>query len=392
MHHNTSAVSLNSGSYGGPRRIGAHHPARHSYPSANGVLPTPDPTIGSVISDEDVARQLMALGDPSNFGSLRASTSTIDDTLSGKAEVASSAGGSDGSEVDDRELPERAGHSDYESEEEYEDRNDASFKGESDGFLPDGAHKGHGSITSAHDGHASLASIKANKPAKPRVNTQPKKKTSGSSSHKGSNAAPMSPTSLPPHSRKPSISHQPLAADEEDLSSKPRCQRCRKSKKGCDRQRPCGRCRDAGIGADGCISEDEGNGRKGRYGRHMGVTVKKFEHEGPLPATPSSTSHMQAAPIQQAAVVGGHHGHSHSHSGHGHAMPANKLGPIAMSPPQHHHHQQAPYPHSHVQQWQQPQHHAQPMHMHPYHQMFPPAGAMAAPNFLPDKKGQKRKR
>lgn len=64
-------------------------------------------------------------------------------------------------------------------------------------------------------------------------------------------------------------------ADEEDLSSKPRCQRCRKSKKGCDRQRPCQRCKDAGIGIEGCISEDEGNGRKGRFGRHMGVSVKK---------------------------------------------------------------------------------------------------------------------
>jgi len=66
-----------------------------------------------------------------------------------------------------------------------------------------------------------------------------------------------------------------LNIDEDDLSSKPRCQRCRKSKKGCDRQRPCQRCKDAGIGIEGCVSEDEGNGRKGRYGRHMGVIVKK---------------------------------------------------------------------------------------------------------------------
>ncbi|MBS4487095.1 hypothetical protein, partial [Cronobacter sakazakii] len=51
----------------------------------------------------------------------------------------------------------------------------------------------------------------------------------------------------------------------------------RKSKKGCDRQRPCQRCKDAGIGIEGCVSEDEGNGRKGRFGRHMGVAVKKGE-------------------------------------------------------------------------------------------------------------------
>ncbi|KAI6893930.1 hypothetical protein KC334_g12476 [Hortaea werneckii] len=93
---------------------------------------------------------------------------------------------------------------------------------------------------------------------------------------------PMSPSSLPAQSRKGSLAsastinfQHPLGLDEEDLSSKPRCQRCRKSKKGCDRQRPCGRCRDAGIGVEGCISEDEGNGRKGRYGRHMGVPIKR---------------------------------------------------------------------------------------------------------------------
>ncbi|KAK5028117.1 hypothetical protein LTR16_012181, partial [Cryomyces antarcticus] len=39
------------------------------------------------------------------------------------------------------------------------------------------------------------------------------------------------------------------------------------------------RCKDAGIGVEGCVSEDEGNGRRGRYGRHMGVPVKKGEGE-----------------------------------------------------------------------------------------------------------------
>jgi hypothetical protein len=93
---------------------------------------------------------------------------------------------------------------------------------------------------------------------------------------------PILPASTPSQSRKASsastlnFQHQ-LAADEEDLSSKPRCRRCRKSKKGCDRQRPCQRCKDAGIGIEGCISEEEENGRKGRYGRHMGVPVKKTE-------------------------------------------------------------------------------------------------------------------
>ena len=111
--------------------------------------------------------------------------------------------------------------------------------------------------------------------------------------------APLSPSS----SRKVSggsvnFQHQ-LGADEEDLSTKPRCQRCRKSKKGCDRQRPCGRCKDAGIGMEGCVSEDEGNGRKGRYGRHMGVPVKKSSIDGeddeqfefpPMPGTPLASA------------------------------------------------------------------------------------------------------
>ncbi|KAF8445272.1 hypothetical protein BGX38DRAFT_1143475 [Terfezia claveryi] len=57
------------------------------------------------------------------------------------------------------------------------------------------------------------------------------------------------------------------APQEEDIEKpKPRCQRCRKSKKGCDRQRPCQRCKDAGIGIDGCISEDESGTRRGRAG------------------------------------------------------------------------------------------------------------------------------
>jgi hypothetical protein len=157
-----------------------------------------------------------------------------------------------------------------ESSDDYEDNRDGSFKGESDEMVPD-EHNNHrvqmGMVK------ARSVSSKSGKPAKPRANSKSKAKANGSSK------PPMSPTSLPTQSRKTSnaslnFQHQ-LGVDEEDLSSKPRCQRCRKSKKGCDRQRPCQRCKDAGISADGCVSEDEGNGRKGRYGRHMGVSVKK---------------------------------------------------------------------------------------------------------------------
>jgi hypothetical protein len=114
-------------------------------------------------------------------------------------------------------------------------------------------------------------------------------------------AKPISPTSMPSQSRKTSnasalnFQHQ-LGTDEEDLSSKPRCQRCRKSKKGCDRQRPCQRCKDAGLSADQCVSEDEGNGRKGRYGRHMGVSVKKDEVGDPGFLPPSLMAGGQGSP------------------------------------------------------------------------------------------------
>lgn len=249
----------------------------------NGTMPTPDPTVGSAISDEDVALQLMRLGDPTAFSHGRTSTSTVDDALSGKAELASSGEESEDDEDEDTsgrpavprfndpgpqrkkkrtnaELP-----SDGTSGEDYEDHRDATF--DANGMRRS---SGKPSYKSASNKPRSLSMGKPKKPA--------------SLGHPA-NKVPMSPSSLPAQSRKGSIAstinfQHPLNADEEDLSSKPRCQRCRKSKKGCDRQRPCGRCKDAGIGADGCISEDEGNGRKGRYGRHMGVPIKKAGEEG----------------------------------------------------------------------------------------------------------------
>lgn len=46
-------------------------------------------------------------------------------------------------------------------------------------------------------------------------------------------------------------------AERDDLSSRmSRCRSCIQSKKGCDRQRPCGRCKAAGIGREGCIGEE----------------------------------------------------------------------------------------------------------------------------------------
>ncbi|KAL5119870.1 hypothetical protein ACEQ8H_002231 [Pleosporales sp. CAS-2024a] len=265
------------------RGSGQYGQYRHS--GSNGVVPTPEHAhlaSVSVISDEDVARQLMRLGDASNFSTHgRTSTSTLDDAFSGKADAPSSSEDSDDGSDDGGELPPlpysmarlnhvAGGEYSGESSDDYDDNRDGSFKGESDEMAPDEhSHRIQAGLVKVR----SSVSSKSSKPAKARTQLKSKTKTNGTSK------PPMSPTSLPTQSRKTSsasinFQHQ-LGADEEDLSSKPRCQRCRKSKKGCDRQRPCQRCKDAGIGADGCVSEDEGNGRKGRYGRHMGVSVKK---------------------------------------------------------------------------------------------------------------------
>lgn len=257
--------------------VGASHPGRNGY-GGTGILPTPDPTVASCISDEDVARTLIALGDLSNYSHGRTSNSTVDDTFSGAADAASSTGAtSDSDEYSESEggLPKHRKYLD-EADDDYE--NEALIKNEFDEF--DGPPKTKKIKTKMHDGpnaHWKVPSIglKSSKSGKVRSNTLPK--SAKTSSHPGLVKTSTAPA-VPGQARKSSVGSStgpPATAEEEDLSSKPRCQRCRKSKKGCDRQRPCGRCKDAGIGIEGCISEDEGNGRKGRYGRHMGVPVKK---------------------------------------------------------------------------------------------------------------------
>ena len=273
------------------------------------ILPTPDPTVGSVISDEDVALQLMRLGEASNFSTHgRTSTSTVDDTLSGKAELASSIEGSDEETDLERKIKPphiisrsrssvhgdartnptvSSGRRDELRYREINDEWDKNFKGNSEEMLQnilDGPSSTRG--RGMEQNFDNLGSSK--KPQIPKRKNSAKsgksRASTGKVQQKGVTTpqVPQSPN-VSVHSRKPSISsmtaQSPMRPDEEDLSSKPRCQRCRKSKKGCDRQRPCQRCKDAGIGIDGCVSEDEGNGRKGRYGRHMGVPVKKSSTE-----------------------------------------------------------------------------------------------------------------
>ncbi|KAJ4250528.1 hypothetical protein NW762_011782 [Fusarium torreyae] len=291
--------------------------------SAMGILPTPDPTVGSCMSEEDkdVAIQLMRLGDMSNISHGRTSASTLDDTFSGRADIASSTGAtSDGESESEPELPPArrqkldvsgAATKIYQTTEAHfmpppesveVSGDDADYEdGADDSLLSNGKskpvktnkapskHKSSGSVSKS-------SSVKAPKVARPSNGTKAKKLPPVPS-------GPMSPASMPP-SRKQSVAstgQTPLAPgedDQPDLSTKPRCQRCRKSKKGCDRQRPCGRCRDAGLSADQCISEDEGNGRKGRYGRHMGVPIKKDE----IPAVVQPAL-LPAAPIAAATMT-----------------------------------------------------------------------------------------
>jgi len=278
-----------------------------------GMMPTPDPTVGSCMSEEDkdVAIQLMRLGEMSNISHGRTSASTLDDTFSGRADATSSTGATSdaASESEDEAPPARRQKLDVSGDhQKLFHTTESHFAGPRESVETSGDDADYEEGTER--GSMAAPRIKSPMPksgiagsSKPRTQLSSKTKSSKQPKPKvkkaTSTTGPMSPASLPA-SRKPSVASNvafPMAPGEDeqpDLSTKPRCQRCRKSKKGCDRQRPCGRCRDAGLPAEMCISEDEGNGRKGRYGRHMGVPLAvKDEMPAPgalLPAAPISTA------------------------------------------------------------------------------------------------------
>ncbi|KAK3359936.1 hypothetical protein B0T25DRAFT_564898 [Lasiosphaeria hispida] len=310
---------VHPGMYATPGLDGRRTRGSFGYPQSGGMgpavgmMPTPDPTVGSCMSEEDkdVAIQLMRLGEMSNVSHGRTSASTLDDTFSGRADAASSTGATSDDSESDEEMPaaRRQKLDAIGSHKKLFNTTENHFVGPQesveasgdDADYEDGAEEGSmaaprlksskpkaGSVNGSKPRPQSSGKLKSSKPSKPKV----KKATSST--------GPLSPSSLPT-SRKPSVASNvafpllPGEDDQPDLSTKPRCQRCRKSKKGCDRQRPCGRCRDAGIPAELCISEDEGNGRKGRYGRHMGVPLVKKDE------VPISTALLPAAPISMAA-------------------------------------------------------------------------------------------
>ncbi|KAI0377976.1 hypothetical protein F5Y04DRAFT_169081 [Hypomontagnella monticulosa] len=310
-----------AGVFATPINDSRRHRGSIGYPGNNGIiLPTPDPTIGSCVSEEDkdVAIQLMRLGEMSNISHGRTSASTLDDTFSGKADAASSTGATSDADSDsDNELPPprrqkldltganrkiyETTHSHFIPSRESVDASgdDADYEDGVDEAPIAGPKPNEPKPKTQQNGKPQAPAMKPIKTKAPKV---PKTTKVKKASVIPGVIGPMSPASLPNQSRKPSIASATTAPgqagedDQPDLSTKPRCQRCRKSKKGCDRQRPCGRCRDAGLSADQCISEDEGNGRKGRYGRHMGVPIKTADISGPPTLLP-------AAPIASPAVA-----------------------------------------------------------------------------------------
>ncbi|CAH0053364.1 unnamed protein product [Clonostachys solani] len=297
------ANSIQSNIYTPNDHDGRRTRANSSLSGTGAILPTPDPTVGSCMSEEDkdVALQLMRLGDMSNISHGRTSASTLDDTFSGKADATSSTGAtSDGDSESEDELPAAR-------------RQKLDMSGASRLIYP--TTEMHPVPTAStevdeveFEGNTEAKSIK-NKPVpKLKASALPKPvksmKVSTAKAKKAPSVpgVPISPASQPPSRKQSVVSSTTLGVqgedDQPDLSTKPRCQRCRKSKKGCDRQRPCGRCRDAGLSADQCISEDEGNGRKGRYGRHMGVPIKKDEA-----LTITQPTLLPAAPIAPSSVM-----------------------------------------------------------------------------------------
>ncbi|KAI9158713.1 transcriptional regulatory protein [Paramyrothecium foliicola] len=325
QHHHHHHGMSQSGIYATPVSDNRRTRDSMGYPSSGsgmGILPTPDPTVGSCMSEEDkdVAIQLMRLGEMSNISHGRTSASTLDDTFSGRADVSSSTGAtSDGESDSEADYPPArrqkldisgaARSITQNTEAHFKLMTDSADVSADDADYEEGADD---SLTAESD----VKSVKAksttkhkplppfaSKPTLPKPVKAPRPANSIKTKKLPAVAGgPMSPASMPP-SRKQSITSTgnmgpPGEDDQPDLSTKPRCQRCRKSKKGCDRQRPCGRCRDAGLSADQCVSEDEGNGRKGRYGRHMGVPIKKDEM--PAPAQPSL---LPAAPIAAATAL-----------------------------------------------------------------------------------------
>ncbi|KAF3914965.1 hypothetical protein ABW20_dc0110282 [Dactylellina cionopaga] len=247
-------------------------------------LPTPAPTIASCISDEDAAIQLMRLGEkPTNNGNclpnhIRHQYSPDVDyngqpthgTLlpspvsHGYSQHASPVKATYARPLDYGEVEDDVRDGNYIASDEYQDEEDD---------VPLFHKRSH--FAPSRQAPPPPIGIKKKSPTKPK---KPKKPTNNLIPAPQLNAFPGYPavdtsfngleaaTSLAnlanPEGKY--IQQGVMLPPEPQENQKPRCQRCRKSKKGCDRQRPCQRCKDAGIPADQCISEDEAGTRRGR--------------------------------------------------------------------------------------------------------------------------------
>ncbi|KAL2315568.1 Transcription factor [Schizosaccharomyces pombe] len=191
----------------------------------------------STISDEDVAWQLIRLG-ASSSNSVKSSPSksfvSISSPVQSTVKPTKASGVVKSEKVEKRSLPPQ-------------DFGNASSSTSAKRRRPD---HNHTSTLDASSSNTSLAS------------TGPMTVSSSTVERKGKEASEVNPNSTS------SVTFSDFAA----AISRSRCSRCKKSKKGCDRQRPCGRCRDAGLNSEDCISDDDmpvSNARKPR-GRGRG--------------------------------------------------------------------------------------------------------------------------
>ncbi|KAK6543097.1 hypothetical protein TWF694_007020 [Orbilia ellipsospora] len=247
-------------------------------------LPTPAPTIASCISDEDAAIQLMRLGEkPTTNGNMLGhhirhqyspdvdyhgqpthSTLLPSPVSHGYSHHASPVKATYGRPLDYGEMEDDLRDGNYVASDDYQDEDDD---------VPLFHKRSH----FAPSRQAPPPPLGMKKKLTPKVK-KPKKLTNNLIPAPQLNAFPGYPaldasfngleaaTSLAnlanPEGKY--IQQGVMMPPEPQENQKPRCQRCRKSKKGCDRQRPCQRCKDAGIPADQCISEDEAGTRRGR--------------------------------------------------------------------------------------------------------------------------------
>jgi hypothetical protein len=252
---------------------GHHHTPSFASLPGRPSFPTPAPT---TISDEDVAMQLIRLGDPSlsPFKCPSEKSSSPVPALQTALQLKAMHDGIDPEQAllqhqqqigalpikRDMAYPSSPPHSLHEQQDSRSNGSGsykAAYGGGYEG-LPPMSKPRHGasSVTSDQTVKEDL-DAGSDEVDIPRPQNLPDFHASLSHSHSGSISS-YGDFGMPGGSGRP--------PKQDGRSIGVRCTRCKKSKKGCDRQRPCGRCADAG---EDCVTEDEGSGR-GRTHRGNG--------------------------------------------------------------------------------------------------------------------------